>query len=637
MCGISGAIAPDIAPQALAAAVNRMVAALHHRGPDSAGTFTDHANACALGHARLSIIDLSEAGQQPMLGPQGRMAIVFNGEVYNFRELRMELAAGGRQFVSRTDTEVVLAAYERWGIDAFLRLNGMFAFALLDRVRGCLVLARDRLGIKPLYVARAGRRFVFASEIKAIVNSGLVDTAPDLSHLHEFLHFGNTLGEASMYRDITRLPPAHWIKIDLASGAVSEPERYWAPPSPQSSPPSATEEAIATGTTRTLLEAAVKRQLVSDVPVGVFLSGGIDSTAIVALAARHYHGQLRTYSVGFDYIGDGQELPKARWVAKRFGTEHHELHVGANDREDIIERTSAAHDQPFADPANLPLYQLCQALGGETKVILQGDGGDEIFGGYRRYEYLRAAALTRPMAAAACMALSPAQSLYGRRLFGAHRFFHSLARSDEAARMGGLLSVEGPLNPPTRILNAELRATVLNQDPLARYREVIATLPATDELQRMLLTDLQILLPDIFLEKVDRSTMAMSIEVRVPFLDFDLVDYVTALPSSYKVGIGRRKKLLRSALQGIVPDRILNGRKTGFGVPISAWLAGPLRSYAEDRILAHSGPVGWFDASAVRALFDEHTAGRRDNAQLLWKALQCALWRDRLQVASARH
>lgn len=630
MCGISGAYASDGDPGVLARAVKRMVVAMRHRGPDAHGDLELKDLNCSLGHDRLSIIDLSDAARQPMSSPDGRYSIVFNGEVYNFRDLR-ETLRPGRPFASSSDTEVVLAAFERWGTDAFLRLNGMFAVAIVDRSRRRLVLARDRLGIKPLYYAKNGTRFVFASEIKGIVASGLIDTGPDLSRMHEFLYFGNTLGAPTMYRGIERLSSAHWLELDMGSGELCAPRPYWTVPVAPAA--KVVHHDAAVEQTRELLDAAVARQLISDVPVGVFLSGGVDSTAIVALASRHYQGRLRTYSVGFDYIGDGQELPKARSVAARFGTDHHELHVSGRDIEHTIRATAAAHDQPFADPANLPLYQLCQATAGETKVILQGDGGDELFGGYRRYEYLRAASLARPLARAAAWILDRARGAYGRRTFGAHRFFRALAQSDVADRMALLLSVEGPLNPPTRILHPDLRATVERQDPFLRYRQVAKEVAGLDELQQMLLTDLRILLPDIFLEKVDRSTMAMSIEVRVPFLDFDLVDFVAALPASYKVGVGQRKRLLRAALRDIVPPEILAGRKMGFGVPIAAWLRGPLRGFAEDLICSMAGD--WFDKEAVRATFNEHVAGRRDHAQLLWKALQCALWRERLANATA--
>lgn len=555
-----------------------------------------------------------------------RQVLCYNGEVYNFDTLRMALSAS-RAFESHTDSEVILAAYERWGSDAFARFNGMFAFAILDRQTSKLILVRDRLGIKPLFYAQSNGRLVFGSEIKTILASGLVPSAPDFGALGEFLYFANTLGSHTLYAGIRQLPPAHWVSLDLKTGELDVPTPYWSVKNlPVWSGP--VDESDIVAKTRDLLDKAVQRQLHSDVPVGAFLSGGVDSSAIVALASRHYAGKLRTYTVGFDYIGSGSELPQAARVARRFGTDHHELHVAGDNIEETIQRLAIAHDQPFADAANLPLFQLCEALGGETKVILQGDGGDELFGGYRRYGYLGLPAVTRPLAWIADRGLQIIHNHYGRRGFGAHRFFHALAQSDPGQRMALLLSVEGPLNPPHRILAPEMRDIVARQDPFARYREVAAALPKLDDLQRMLHTDLQILLPDIFLEKVDRSTMAMSTEVRVPFLDFDLVDYVATVPSGTKIGFKHRKKLLRKVLHGIVPQEVLDAPKAGFGVPVASWLAGPLRPFAESRILAHAGPGGWFDATVVRTLFDEHAAGRRDHSQLLWKSLQLALWRQ---------
>lgn len=626
MCGIAGIYAPDVAPAHLNDAIERMIGVQRHRGPDSSGMFVDPASSCVLGHNRLSILDLSPAGHQPMRNDGDRQVLSYNGEIYNFDALRAELAPA-RRFASHTDSEVILAAYERWGTDAFLRFNGMFAFAILDRQAGKLILVRDRLGIKPLFYAVSNGRLVFGSEIKTVLASGLVPSAPDFGALGEFLYFGNTLGTHTMYAGIRQLPPAHSLTLDLATGQVSTPAPYWAVSDlPRWDGPVDDDAIVAT--TRDLLDKAVQRQLHSDVPVGAFLSGGVDSSAIVALASRHYAGKLRTYTVGFDYIGTRNELPQAARVARKFGTEHHEMHVAGNNIEETIQRLAAAHDQPFADAANLPLFQLCEALGRETKVILQGDGGDELFGGYRRYGYLGMASVTRPLARIADKGFDLVRDRYGSRGFGAHRFFHALGQKNPAQRMALLLSVEGPLNPPQRILSARLRETVARQDPFARYHEVAGDLPGLDDLQRMLHTDLQILLPDIFLQKVDRSTMAMSTEVRVPFLDFDLVDYVATVPSATKIGFKHRKKLLRKVLHGIVPQEVLDAPKSGFGVPVGRWLAGPLRPFAESCILAAAGADGWFDGAAVRALFDEHAAGRRDHSQLLWKSLQLALWRQ---------
>jgi asparagine synthase (glutamine-hydrolysing) len=603
-----------------------MVGAIHHRGPDSSGHYRDDRHGCALGHNRLAIIDLSQSANQPMAGPAGHV-IAFNGEVYNFRELRVELEAHGRRFQTNSDTEVVLAAFEVWGTDSFRRLNGMFAFALLDPLTARFFLVRDRLGIKPLYLAQLESTWLISSELKGILASRLLPIEINWSPLHEYLYFGSTLGQNTMYRNITKLPPAHYQVIDLATATSSGLYCYWRPDTPPL--PGAFDFPSAVEKTRTLLAQAVKRQMVADVPIGLFLSGGVDSTAILSLASEHATTPLRTYTAGFDYTGDSEELPVARRIASHFGTEHHEIQICGTAIPAVIERVARAHDQPFADPANIPLLQLCEALGGAPKAILQGDGGDELFGGYRRYEYL---SLPKPLV----IAMSGAERLlraiapvYGPKFFGAHRFFLAMAQKNAADRMALLLSVEGPLNPPTRILSPELRAHAISHDPFLRYRAVSSCHSALDPLQQMLWTDLEILLPDIFLEKVDRATMALSIEVRVPFLDFDLVDYVSALPPSFKVTFGRRKRLLRQALDGIVPAEILSRRKAGFGVPISAWLAGPLRQYAEERVLAYAPAV--FHGPTVSALFREHSAGVRNNAQILWKALMLAVWLGNLE------
>lgn len=626
MCGIAGIYAPGVSPSYLRAAIDRMIAAQSHRGPDSQGTFVDPTYPCALGHDRLSILDLSAAGHQPMSNDQNRQIISYNGEVYNFADLRNELSHN-RKFVSHTDTEVILAAYERWSTGAFSRLNGMFAFAILDRQARKIILARDRLGIKPLFYTEVSGKLIFSSEIKAILASGMLPVAPNLSSLGEFLYFGNTLGSRTLFSNIRQLPPGHWIELNLDTGELGVPTAYWSVndlPKWQGS----VDEADIVEATRGLLDKAVQRQLHSDVPVGAFLSGGVDSSAIVALASRHYTGKLRTYTVGFDYAGARNELPQAARVAHQFGTDHHELNVGGSSVEGAIQKLAQAHDQPFADPANIPLYQLCEALGGATKVVLQGDGGDELFGGYRRYGYLGFSNASRPLAWVADRALNVFRNCYGSRGHGAHRFFYALSRTDPAERMGLLLSVEGPLSPPHRVLNRELQALVAKQDPFLRYRQVATALPKLDDLQQMLHTDLQILLPDIFLEKVDRATMALSTEIRVPFLDFDLVDYVATIPADTKIGFRHRKKLLRKVLHGIVPQEILDAPKAGFGVPIGNWLAGPLRQFAQNHILEHSGSDGWFDENNIRSLFNEHAEGRRDHSQILWKSLQLALWRQ---------
>jgi len=620
MCGINGILLRSaITPAGLRRAINAMNGALAHRGPDGDGIWVDETSSAAFGHRRLSIIDLSAAAAQPMQTDDGSVVMVFNGEIYNFSVLRSELRQKGYRFRSRGDSEVALNAFHCWGTAAFSRLNGMFAMGLLDRRNQKVVLVRDRLGIKPLHYLVDHKGLYFSSEIKAINAAGMAEIEPSFDRLHEFLYFGNTLGEATLFKGVKRLLPGHFLEIDLHSLAVAD-HCYW---SASDIAERSVSQREAVASVRTLVELAIKRQLVSDVPVGVFLSGGIDSTSVVAFASRHYPGKLRTYTVGFDYVGDRDEVTKARDVAARFGTEHHELQVTLTDAMELIHRLITAHDMPFSDAANLPLYQLCKALGGETKVVLQGDGGDELFGGYNRYQLMSAWALRSlaPLASLINDLMLPrsAETYARRRILGA------LRQAEAAARRAPLLTVKNPADDPLSVLHPDLRAKIACSDPFRRYREVAARLKDRDPVQMMLLADLQIILPDIFLEKVDRSTMAQSVEVRVPYLDHELVDYVISLPSRLKVSWRHKKMLLRKALRGVVQDEILDGPKVGFGVPVSAWMRGRLA----DHLLDGAGggrAIGLFDRPALVKLVLEHRGRRRDHGFMLWKCLQLLLW-----------
>ena len=367
--------------------------------------------------------------------------------------------------------------------------------------------------------------------------------------------------------------------------------------------------------------------MVSDVPVGVFLSGGIDSSAITALASKQYCGQLKTFSVGFDFDRGVNELPKAKSVAKRFGTEHHELHVAGANLPEIIERLIRCHDEPFADAANIPLYLLCEQVKGSIKVVLQGDGGDEMFGGYRRYNVMSQEPLCRwaSRVALGVSTIAPRGPVYDRAV----RFFRAMTHPDPAMRFALLLTSETLASPPTRVLSAESRGHVEQFDPFARYREFFERLKHLDAVQRLLYTDTFILLPDTFLEKVDKSTMAHSIEVRVPFLDAELSSYAMALPSDMKVRRGQKKWILRRALRGIVPDAILDGKKTGFGVPVDYWMRAPMAEYLRSVVLDHSIlESGLFDRAAVEAAIHQHLARRKNDGNLLYKLLNLALWYD---------
>lgn len=593
-----------------------MVSSIRHRGPDDCGVYAR--GPVGLGHARLSIIDLSPTGQQPMSTPDGRFTIVFNGEVYNFPCLRSRLEDKGVAFRGTSDTEVVLHAFAQWGPDAFSQFNGMFALAIWDEVMQRLTLARDRFGIKPLYYQTSDRAIVFGSEIKALLCSGRVARHMNWAALHEYLYYGYPIGANTFYRGIRELSPGSYATFDAAG---LKEARYW---HIEQTP--VVKDALQSAARRVadLLDKAVQSHLISDVPVGVFLSGGVDSSAITALASRHYAGRLKTYSASFDFEKGVDERPKARLIAQRFGTEHHEVRVEGRRMPDVIEALVRCHDEPFGDAADIPLYLLCEQLRGSVKVILQGDGGDEIFAGYRRYNVLSFNPLWQTMAAfRGMLGLLPRGPLHQR----VTRFFRAIGHPDPALQMALYLTQEDFLNPPTRLFNADAQQQLALHDPFAAYHEAYNRLKNFETVQRALYTDCLILLPDMFLEKVDKSTMAHGIEVRVPFLDTDLTDYALGLPSGIKVKYGQKKRILRLALRGIVPDEILDAPKEGFGVPYQYWLREPLAEYLRSVLLDDSVQQwGIFDRAALEGAIQEHTMGQRNHGFLLWKLLNLGLW-----------
>jgi asparagine synthase (glutamine-hydrolysing) len=616
MCGICGIVDFDgggAQPDILA----RMTASLRHRGPDDTGTWL--VPPAGLGHNRLSIIDLSSQGHQPMLSDDGALSLVYNGEIYNFPELRRELEADGAVFRSHSDTELVLRAWQRWGAASLPRLNGMFAFAIWDGANRALHLARDRFGIKPLYLLRTGRTLVFGSEVKAIAASGRLERRVDPQALHEYLYYGAALGEHSLFAGVRKLLPGHRATFDRDGLTIAPYVSLQDVPEVRGSVTEIAEEL------RQRLDRAVHRHLLSDVPVGLFLSGGVDSSALTAFASRHYAGRLSTFAVAYDFETGEGELPKARLVARQFGTDHHELRITAANLPQVIERLVTCHDEPFGDAADIPLYLLAEKLRGTIKVVLQGDGGDEMFAGYRRYAVLSWEWLWRGIGLAA----NPLAGLLPRTPLGyrLRRLLGAMGNPDPALRMALLLTDESLASPPARVLSPAARALLAPHDPFARYRSMQERLGHLDPVQRMLHVDASILLPDIYLEKVDKSTMAHALEVRVPFLDNELSAFAMALPSSLKVRHGEKKWILRRALRGILPDSILDAPKTGFNVPYSRWLREGLRPYLESVLLDRATLAsGFYDEAALRESLSEHFAGRRDNGFLLWKLLNLQIW-----------
>jgi asparagine synthase (glutamine-hydrolysing) len=641
MCGIAGEVRLDGAPDR--AAVRRMADALRHRGPDADGFHA--ATHAALAHRRLSILDLS-GGAQPM--ERHGCTIVFNGEAYDFAALRRDLEARGHAFTTRSDTEVVLRAYLQWG-DAFVeRVHGMFALALWDAREERLVLARDRLGKKPLYYALAhGRTFqeappgdreegvtgaVFASELKAFAAHGGVPRDLDPEALVRYLAVEYVPAPRSIHRAVFKLPAAHVAVLDRRGFRL---RRYWSLPAPvaeREAPP--LREAGVELVRR--LEAAVAKRLVADVPVGVFLSGGIDSTAVAALAARHKR-PLATFAIGFEE-GSFDESRWAALAARHVGAEHHLERLSGRSCLDLVPEIAEVLDEPFADASLLPTLLLSRFVRRHVTVALAGDGGDELFAGYDTFLAHRAAAwaarLPRP-ALAAVSALAARLPSSARNMSLDFRVKQFLRGVDvdpslrHQAWIGSFVPTE-----LAEVLDPALR-------PLARpevaWREVLdgagdaaraGVAPGSvDEALRFFL---ERYLADDILVKADRASMAASLEVRAPFLDTDVVEYALRLPWRYKLGPWRTKRILKAALRGIVPDAILSRPKKGFGIPVAAWIRGPLRPLFED-LFSRASLVrsGVLDPAAARALLDRHLAGGVDLRKPLWTLAAFLLWQRR--------
>lgn len=620
MCGIAGLIDPALGAPELEATIRSMTATLFHRGPDAGGIRLD--SGMALGHRRLSIMDLSPAGAQPMMLGEGGPTIAFNGEIYNFADLKRELVLAGRSFRGHSDTEVVLHAYDEWGMEGLKRLEGIFAVALWDPAERRLILMRDRLGVKPLFYAKSGNRLVFGSEIKALLAAGGIDTAIDEQALSEYLWYGNAYEDRTIYRGIRSLPPGGWL---IAENGRFRTEPWWLLEEWLQARAVPGNEREAATAVREALDAAVKRQLVADVPVGIFLSGGIDSSGIAA-AAMHVQDQpLRSYSVGFDFDHGADELPKARMVAGMLGLDHHEVRVGGSDLEDVLPALARSHDEPFGDAANIPLYLLAKRLEGTIKVVLQGDGGDEMFAGYRRYAMLRNSAYWR------CWPdfLSPAvRMVFGGAGARFSRMVGALGSRDPAMRMALLLTTETLTDPPSGLLKKEVGERLATAtDPFLAYRRCAKRFDGTDPVRQMLLTDTVLELPSRFLAKVDRATMASGLEARVPYLDENVARLAVSLPADWKAKGAQKKVVLRNALRQRVPDAVLDGPKTGFGVPYRHWLRTSLFDFARGAVLdpGFLNRFG-FEGRALESAFSEHRRGARDRGESLWKVFQLALW-----------
>jgi asparagine synthase (glutamine-hydrolysing) len=617
MCGICGLVALDGASGPDPAALAAMNETLVHRGPDSKGSVID--GPVALAMRRLSIIDLA-GGDQPIGNEDGTVQVIQNGEIYNYRELMDDLRGRGHRFATHSDTEVIVHLYEERGPAFVEALRGMFAIAIWDARRGRLVLARDRFGIKPLYYRVADGTLSFASELKALLRQPGFSRAIDQDALEAFLAFNSVPAPMTIFTEARKLPAGHTLVAEDGDVSISRYSR----PSPVSAGDvrSEGEEELATEL-RERLRDSVRAHLVSDVPVGVLLSGGIDSCALTALASAESGYRVSTFSIGFEE-SSFDELGQARLVAQRYGTDHHEL-VLRPDAVDLLPRLVEAFDEPFGDSSALPTYLVSQLAADTVKVVLSGEGGDELFGGY--YTYVadrlasrvgRAAPFLRPL-----VELLPSSSAKVSFDYKAKRF----------ARGAHLPPVERH-HAWKEIFSSERRRELLasepSSDPLDLYRARYAETDGAEELARLQDLDLGIYLVDDLLVKTDRASMAHSLEARVPFLDPVVAELALALGTKQKVRGFAKKRLLRRAVAPLLPKEIIRGRKQGFSVPVAAWLRGDLEEFARD-VLAPGmvASQGWLNPEAVTRVLDDHVAGREDLSRQIWGLLSFTLWFDR--------
>lgn len=638
MCGIAGIVTwrPS---QALAPELKRMTDPITHRGPDDWGAWTDDEAGVGLGQRRLSIIDLSPQGHQPMPSASGRWVMSYNGEIYNFAELRSTLERAGQAPVWRghSDTEVLLACVEAWGLEVTLRKAvGMFAISIWDRHRKVLTLARDRMGEKPLYYGRVGDRVLFGSELKALtaVAGGALEI--DREAVSEFLRFAYLPAPHSIWKGVRKLPPGHWLELACMQDADQAPRPFWqlggkGHEELSSRLAKATDGEIVDEVQSRLTE-AIRLQMVADVPLGAFLSGGVDSSTVVALMQKLSSRPVRTFTIGFDQP-EFNEAPFAKEVARHLGTDHTELYVTAKDAEQLIPRLPCIYDEPFADSSQIPTTLVSHLTKQHVTVSLSGDGGDELFAGYPRYALtanlwrkvnwlpmpLRQAAsavLGAPSAGAwdkvlSVLPASKRQSINGRRM---HRLSQLLVTRSLGEMYVRLMSQWQPednlvLGLPPRTFSID------HWDDMLRPMEAMRR------------WDVGQYLPDDLLVKVDRASMNASLEARAPLLDHRVVELAFAMPSHALLRGGVGKWALRQVLYRYVPRELIERPKTGFSVPLAAWLRGPLRAWAEE-LLSESSlrQCDLLDPKPVRALWMEHLSGRFDRSSYLWSVLMLQAW-----------
>lgn len=619
MCGIAGIFHPDVPKPVDPARVEAMTDVLAHRGPDGSGIWT--APGVGLGHRRLSIIDLSDAAAQPMLTPDRQVALSFNGEIYNFREVRAELEAKGHDFRTESDSEVILAAWRQWGPDCLSRFNGMFAFAIYDAASDSLFLARDRLGVKPLlYAQLSDGALIFASELKGLLAHPRLRRAPSPQALDDYLGLGYVPDDACLVEGVRKLPAGHFLLVRRGR-SVPSPVSWWDVDfsTADRRPVKALEEELVER-----LQAAVRSRMVADVPLGAFLSGGVDSSAVVAFMAEASRSAVETCSIGFDEA-DHDETHYAALVAERYATSHRSRIVAASDFS-LIDILTDAFDEPFADASALGTYQVSALAVEKVKVALSGDGADEILAGYRRHRMFQGEERVRRLLPGPLRrAVGAAGNLYPK-LDWAPQVFRARTTLQALGMSGGEAYAAAVGVTPASIRSAiyapDFERHLQGHRAEDRYVRAYEDAPARDSLSRAQYADLKIWLPGDILTKVDRTSMAVSLEAREPLLDHRLVEYAARLPANLRLRGGTGKWLMKRALESRLPSEILYRRKMGFVTPISAWFRGPLADQAA--AIAHGSglaELGWFNPSAIAALAEDHRRGRSDHGRLLWQLL----------------
>ena len=645
MCGIAGILEspPHASAEELGARVDAMAASLARRGPDGSGTWTDAEAGIAFGHRRLAILDLSAAGAQPMVSRSGRWVVTYNGELYNAPEIAVELESAGVRFRGHSDTEVLVEAVDAWGLlRALRRTNGMFALALWDRAERGLHLARDRFGEKPLYYAHAGPRFLFGSELKALRAHPGFSPEIDRDSLTAYLRFGYVPAPGSIYRDVCKLPPGTVLSVKVGrSGDPDAPVPYWRLPELGTEKSSAPADELLDRAHDLLLD-AVRARMRSDVPLGAFLSGGIDSSTVVALMQATSVRPVRTFTIG-SRASTHDEASAARAVADHLGTEHTELIATSGDTLAVIERLPEIYDEPFADPSQIPTRLVAELARQQVTVSLSGDAGDELFGGYNRYRWVpRLARRLRVVP-------GPVRRAAARGALAVPEFVW-----DASAR--ALPSRLRPQFPAVKI--AKLAAISSERDPAAMYRILASVWDRPEHLvvegreprtalddagngwepsaaaARMMAIDARTYLPDDILVKVDRATMDVGLEARVPFLDHRVVELASTLPTELTFG-GAGKWALRSVLDRYMPAALVDRPKAGFDLPIGEWLRGPLRPWAEELLdPARLRREGYLQPEPVSAVWHEHLSRRRSHEYRLWTVLMFQSWLEAASVAT---